>query len=1423
MANPTDTSVFIQPNKRSVILPGMAADRFYDFSVRAYRRVDSDINADGVVYSPLTPAKNTRYRPSVRVSFNGNITGTIMDVAASQVISDIRGMTADNILSRAEKPQLSLVHSQLLASSSASAAKARQLGGIDAYIDASNVATKAWTDYIVSLVPAYNDMSKDTPINAATFQTSYAAAVSALADLDAMIADRAAQLAKWDGVTGANKPDDNADVTGDNTSKDTNAVGGKPAVEIVEELTDAQVRISEAMAEVAKAFQEARQARAAAAAAGLEIDQANQDLTDARTELEGDLAGVRNNLANEIARSTGEDAVLRDKQALVQKDVSSNAAAIEDEKAVRATTVSAVANRTSVVEAKLDGKQDSPLAASIRDASTAAADATRAIAGRTAALEARATGGGNLLQNTAFETLRGYSITNNPNGGVIVINAPSDDWHPIGENALAMRQSKAPTGSIMEVVSEPIPVSAGEFYQCYAMTASHRSRAWVSIMFYDVNGAFTGYGGENVGARVDAGGKDPKQWDQTGVKSVKAPPNTVSARICLRTYGTGLNDTYVWIWRPFIGVANEGQTGWIPYSPGSEKFAIAAANAAITDSSIVSAAATKAVADRTTSLESKVAMTTASPMSAKIEENRSTLAEADRVLAGRTSVIEASAGTSSNLLSNTEWTTGNEGWGFTPEAGSIGARNGITANIWWPNNMNALVIGQENASTARAGHWSQDVHGLEPGATYQATVYSYSHRCNTGIYIDGFTPANAGLFLGEKVTVPLDADAKLLSTYKRTVVTFTVPAGYSWVRIYLMKHGTTSGGNSYAWFLRPQLVKIRPGITEAVPYTPGSNVAEQTKLNATIIENATTAADANRALASRSDVIEAQLRGARDSELNTRIYNETIARTDADVTMGNRVSGIESTATIGSGTGKNDKFAIWPYGQVYPTGWAAWVTEGQWGIGREPGGMVGSPYAAYTTNIENAECGIYQTVPVHAGKWVIEVTAQRVSGSLSGAGVTLSGVYNLDFLSDPDTTGRVGDSANMEIRTWTKMIDIGAYSEMNLHCMHSWTGFGRYRASKYIKWGRLTLRPASVGEIEAGKAAASVVSLTARVKTEEDTRLARDSALATRADTVEAQLRGAQDSELNTRIYNEAVARANADSVAAGRTSIVEASVGYDSNNLVRNGTFTQPDVNWIYDGGWHMPQGWSMWAQDANAYYGPYGAGGSQYGARYPLQIDRQGNQNGLTQALGKMPPGWYTFEVDVEGQDGNWSGAGVHCQFNNGYSVEYGFHNNADTADRIGNIGNAQRKFTFMFYNGAQSPGVNLYLMAGWTGFTGAGGYGFLRTIWHRIVMRPSTAGEIASKKVEQSNLLARVTTAEGAVADLKGRASAYWQVQSVAGNNRAQMRVWADANAGAGVDIIGDVRITGANGNGSTTIGAAGVDVYYSNGQRAVRLGI
>lgn len=85
-------AIFTAPaNKRAMVIPGLPADMYYFFAVRAYRRVDKDIHSSGVIASALTRptlAAENPYRPSTEVAFAGNITGTINHVSAAELIAN---------------------------------------------------------------------------------------------------------------------------------------------------------------------------------------------------------------------------------------------------------------------------------------------------------------------------------------------------------------------------------------------------------------------------------------------------------------------------------------------------------------------------------------------------------------------------------------------------------------------------------------------------------------------------------------------------------------------------------------------------------------------------------------------------------------------------------------------------------------------------------------------------------------------------------------------------------------------------------------------------------------------------------------------------------------------------------------------------------------------------------------------------------------------------------------------------------------------------------------------------------------------------------------------------------------------------------------------------------------------------------------
>lgn len=408
-------------------------------------------------------------------------------------------------------------------------------------------------------------------------------------------------------------------------------------------------------------------------------------------------------------------------------------------------------------------------------------------------------------------------------------------------------------------------------------------------------------------------------------------------------------------------------------------------------------------------------------------------------------------------------------------------------------------------------------------------------------------------------------------------------------------------------------------------------------LRARIVTEETTRANQDNAIAARVSTTEAQLNGSQDSNLRARIVTEETTRASQDAALANRATSLEASASASAaGTAFNPNFARWVDGDVLPNAWIGWGMEGNARFSRQAVSAVrGSPYAVYAQNdVTGANWGILQAVWMTPGKWVIEAVISLDQGDLSGSGVTLSGVTGLDFVGEADTNGSIGFTTG--VRAFSKMIDWTMTGSVNLHGMGGWGGFGRSISPKYMRWFYLNVRPATDGEIKAGKAVTDVVTALARIGTEETTRANQDTALANRITTTEAQLSGSQGSNLQSRIANEETARANQDAALANRTTTVEAQL---------NGT---------------------------------------------------QGS------ALGS------------------------------------------------------------------------------------------------------------------------RVATTESAIANLNGRTSAYWQVLAVAGNNRAQMTLHADANGGAGVDIVGDVTITGSDGDGSAVIGGRGVFTYYPNGAPCVRLG-
>jgi len=94
-----ETRFFVNAAKRSTLILGVSPNLYYYVGVRAYRIVDLDINASGVLYSAWarpTLTEEDPYRPESVANYAGNIVGTIAGVNSSTVANYTRNFDRGN-------------------------------------------------------------------------------------------------------------------------------------------------------------------------------------------------------------------------------------------------------------------------------------------------------------------------------------------------------------------------------------------------------------------------------------------------------------------------------------------------------------------------------------------------------------------------------------------------------------------------------------------------------------------------------------------------------------------------------------------------------------------------------------------------------------------------------------------------------------------------------------------------------------------------------------------------------------------------------------------------------------------------------------------------------------------------------------------------------------------------------------------------------------------------------------------------------------------------------------------------------------------------------------------------------------------------------------------------------------------------------
>ena len=87
--NPEQEVTYNVPSfKRAFLLYGVMPTDYYTFGIQAYRIVDTDVNSNGIILTPVVQALGAGenpYRPLNQVAFAGNITGTVNNIPVAEI------------------------------------------------------------------------------------------------------------------------------------------------------------------------------------------------------------------------------------------------------------------------------------------------------------------------------------------------------------------------------------------------------------------------------------------------------------------------------------------------------------------------------------------------------------------------------------------------------------------------------------------------------------------------------------------------------------------------------------------------------------------------------------------------------------------------------------------------------------------------------------------------------------------------------------------------------------------------------------------------------------------------------------------------------------------------------------------------------------------------------------------------------------------------------------------------------------------------------------------------------------------------------------------------------------------------------------------------------------------------------------------
>jgi hypothetical protein len=204
----------------------------------------------------------------------------------------------------------------------------------------------------------------------------------------------------------------------------------------------------------------------------------------------------------------------------------------------------------------------------------------------------------------------------------------------------------------------------------------------------------------------------------------------------------------------------------------------------------------------------------------------------DVIAPGTVSTNALTVGLGQNLLSNTDFTDGLEGWIFNTSGDQIGASTMAlrTPGQSWAGKYYPTLRVYQNTGPGGSGvanirfkRYVSDQAGyipVTPGQYIEASVHASAHRCTVDLRIQfyDFDQAHVGYISVDQTSGGGSSTDPF--SWPRLWVHGVVPANAAYATIHMRKGITTSGSDSWAFYHQPQMCLSHADATEAAPYSP---------------------------------------------------------------------------------------------------------------------------------------------------------------------------------------------------------------------------------------------------------------------------------------------------------------------------------------------------------------------------------------------------------------------------------------------------------------------------------------------------------------------------------------------------------------------------------------------------------------------------